>query len=374
MSAFPEGPTPKNNDRAAIALLKIVELFMGAVDSNGFLRITGSAINFKDLGDTPKAYTGAADLGVYVKADESGLEFRIPYVAWGNITGNIESQVDLIQKIRDMISSMRRGGIDASVVHEYPAAEAGWIYWITNAGFIGTEAFEAGDTLICITTTAAGGDEVSQNWLKLNTNIPGLTPLGVLFATLANPASESIVQINPAGTITLLDPKNPSVNAIQLDITPTGTGAVGRIVWSEADHCPEVPLNDMVTLQIGQEHLARVVNKEGSDIANGRVVTIKGAQGNRLSVELGDASDTAHTTFGIATQEIANNQEGFVTLMGLVRGIDTSAWAEGTPLYLSGASGDLSDTPPTRPDAVVRVATVVNSHAVVGSIPNRNNH
>lgn len=75
MSMFPEGSTPKNNDRAAIAMLKILELFKGAIDSNGFLRITGSAINFNDLGDTPKDYATNAGLFLRVNATEDGLEF-----------------------------------------------------------------------------------------------------------------------------------------------------------------------------------------------------------------------------------------------------------------------------------------------------------
>jgi hypothetical protein len=112
MSAFPEGPTPKNNDRAAIVAMKLLELFKAAVDSNGFLRITGSAINFKDLGDTPPSYIGKAGAYVRVKSDLSGLEFVDPEdsgVAWGDITGDINNQADLANMLLNYVLASQIG-------------------------------------------------------------------------------------------------------------------------------------------------------------------------------------------------------------------------------------------------------------------------
>jgi hypothetical protein len=124
-------------------------------------------------------------------------------------------------------------------------------------------------------------------------------------------------------------------------------------------------------LQLGQELLApRCVNKTGAKISNGKVVYISGAQGNRPNIALADADiyETAYKTIGIATEDINNNEEGFVTTFGIVRGIDTSSWADGTCLYLSDTAGGLTDTKPTDGKMRITVGMVIKSHVTDGHI------
>ena len=100
------------------------------------------------------------------------------------------------------------------------------------------------------------------------------------------------------------------------------------------------------------------------------VVYINGAQGNRTVFSKAQANlATADKTIGVLTQDITNNQEGFATLAGLVRGIDTSAWAEGSELWLSAATaGLLTNIKPPAPNNAVSLGYVVRSHASLGSI------
>lgn len=74
-SIFPGGPVPDSRDRTAIALTKLLELFRGAIDTRGYLRISGTTFKFVDLGDTPTSYEGMAGKFVAVKMTEDGLEF-----------------------------------------------------------------------------------------------------------------------------------------------------------------------------------------------------------------------------------------------------------------------------------------------------------
>lgn len=163
--------------------------------------------------------------------------------------------------------------------------------------------------------------------------------------------------------------ENPTPNSVAFDLTPTGAPAVGRMVWNPIDSTLDLPLNASVTLQIGQETLALVVNKTGATIANGKVVKLVGAQGQRMKAELAtNADSTAHATIGVATQEIANNATGFVSLHGLVRGLDTGAFTDGDMLWLSTA-GNFTATKPDAPAHAVRVGTVVNAaNGAAGSI------
>ena len=95
-----------------------------------------------------------------------------------------------------------------------------------------------------------------------------------------------------------------------------------------------------------------------------------GASGNALTIALADATDaiTSLSTIGVATEDIADNASGMVTMIGLVRGIDTSAFSEGDTLYLSETAGTLTATSPVYPAQSIKVAVVVRDHATMGSI------
>jgi len=124
-----------------------------------------------------------------------------------------------------------------------------------------------------------------------------------------------------------------------------------------------------VSLDIGEENWVRIINKTGSTITNGKIVYINGAQGNRPTVALADKNDplTSHTTIGMATHDIANNQEGFVTTFGLVRNVNTSTYSEGDVLWVD-TNGDFTATKSTTPQHSVRIGYVVVAHATQGTI------
>lgn len=148
------------------------------------------------------------------------------------------------------------------------------------------------------------------------------------------------------------------------------TAGVGEMVWNAADGTADLGLPGGVTLQVGQEGLIRVLNKTGSTIQNMHVVYITGAQGNRVTAAQAQANSVnADKTLAVATQDIANNAEGFATILGMVRQVNTSAWAEGTELWLSAATpGAITNVRPSAPNHQVRVGYVVRSHATEGVI------
>ena len=154
------------------------------------------------------------------------------------------------------------------------------------------------------------------------------------------------------------------------NLTAAQTAGVGEMVWNATDATMDLGLPGGVTLQAGQEFLLRGLNNSGATMADTTVVYISGAQGNRTVFSKAQANlATADKTIGVLTQDITNNQEGFATLAGLVRGIDTSAWAEGSELWLSAATaGLLTNIKPPAPNNAVSLGYVVRSHASLGSI------
>lgn len=119
---------------------------------------------------------------------------------------------------------------------------------------------------------------------------------------------------------------------------------------------------DGVSQQIGQESWIRVVNNTGSTITNGKVVYISGVQGNRPKIGLATDTDPeiAHKTIGVATHDIANNAEGFITTFGIVREINTSGFTEGDELYLS-ANGNFTNIKPASPTHAIKIGYALNS-------------
>jgi hypothetical protein len=170
---------------------------------------------------------------------------------------------------------------------------------------------------------------------------------------------------------------------IEFDLTPTNapTG-VGSMVWNDTAGTLDLKLKGgAVTLQIGQETVARVVNKTATNIAlleaNYQIVRVTGAQGQRPKVDLALANNDLNstTTLGLVTETIANNQEGFITTSGQVQQINTTGslqgetWADGDVLYLSGTiAGQATNIKPIAPIHTVIIGFVEHAHITQGKI------
>jgi len=150
---------------------------------------------------------------------------------------------------------------------------------------------------------------------------------------------------------------------------PGGTGDEGLMTWNTDEGTVDLYLSADVTLQVGQELHVFARNESGSTITNGTVVKVTGASGSKPTIELADASTEGGSapTIGVATQDFSNNSSGYITTAGLVRGLDTSSFTEGVPIYL-GSSGAFTATQPTSPDHLVHIGWVVRSHATEGEI------
>jgi len=173
-------------------------------------------------------------------------------------------------------------------------------------------------------------------------------------------------------TVTLDDNGNlANVNSVGFDTTPTTPPTTaGSMYWDSGNLTPTVVLNANTDLQLGQENIALVYNGTGSTITAGSVVAVSGAQGQRPSVSLADADSEALSapTLGIATESIANGAEGFVTTFGFVRGINTSAFTAGAPIYLSQTAGQFTATRPSAPAHTVALGWVIKVNASSGEV------
>jgi hypothetical protein len=194
-------------------------------------------------------------------------------------------------------------------------------------------------------------DEVKS---RLNKQCPGNSRvmLGTLIQNIAN---------------------NVSFNTIDLDTTTSYPHKAGRLSY---DPVSKTVLADTgingVRVNVGQENHIRFINKTGSTITNGQWLYPSGVDATNKVMEVGlaDASSplTSLSLIGVATSDIENDDFGLATWFGEVRGLNTDAFIEGTPIYLSTTPGDATNTRPRHPNVVFLLGTVVEKDASEGII------
>ena len=124
-------------------------------------------------------------------------------------------------------------------------------------------------------------------------------------------------------------------------------------------------------MQVGQELWVRVYNDTGSTITNGQVCYISGVNGSVPTVALArsDAKATSSSTLGFATHDIENATNGYITIAGTVRDVDTSGCTAGDTLYLSATTaGAFTKTEPTSPNYSVKLGSAKVINATTGTI------
>jgi len=145
----------------------------------------------------------------------------------------------------------------------------------------------------------------------------------------------------------------------------------GRTFWDEANLTLTTMLRDSggadTKLQHGQEIVLPCFNDTGATISSFRAVYIAGSQGDKLKIALADPSDPAKTAvIGVTTEEIADQEIGFVTFFGEVRNEDTTAFADGQEGFLAAPAGIIGTAAPAG-QVRVRIGYCRRSSATVGA-------
>jgi hypothetical protein len=117
-----------------------------------------------------------------------------------------------------------------------------------------------------------------------------------------------------------------SVSNIQFDLTPSGiTNTDGLLRWNSTDGTLDLGMSSGdITMQIGQEMFMKVRNITGSVINNGTPVYVSGRTGNRPNIYPAISnSEATSCVIGITTQDIDSPSDGYLTTFGYVRQIKT---------------------------------------------------
>ena len=198
-----------------------------------------------------------------------------------------------------------------------------------------------------------------------STNLDGVTDWVVGdWAIFNGVAWQKIDQTNLVSSV------NGEVGAVVLDAADVGAIAT---VASADSSVTVTTVGTAVNLAVysSPRLIAQVRNETGATLTKGTVVYISGAAGNKATVSkaLATSDSTSAQTFGVVFADIPNNQNGYAVLSGDIAGLDTSAYAAGTQLYLSSSTaGTYTSTKQYAPNHLVYVGVVTRSHANQGSI------
>ena len=253
---------------------------------------------------------------------------------------------------------------------EYTHATLGKIYVKPNYGYGLTDIQD-----VYVATTPSNNDVLT--WVSASSRAQFLPPSG---STTPNLCSVLTAGNSACLDINLNQNDLTNVGSIDFDITPANTVTTARMQWNNVDGTLALGLKgNSLTLQIGQELVARVVNKTGTNLTRAayKVVRVDDAQGQRLAVDFAQANTALHAkgTLGLVAENIAVNQEGFIVILGQVKEINTTGslqgetWVDGDELWLSPTtSGGLTNVRPTAPNFKVALGYVEYAHAIHGKI------
>ena len=158
---------------------------------------------------------------------------------------------------------------------------------------------------------------------------------------------------------------------------------VGRMYYDNEYHTVSVNIGSdaghQPNIQLGQEMYRYVYNASGVVIPNGAVVKESGVwtggPGTDVPmIEMAIASGGTTDILGVATEEFSANTYGFVTTVGYIHELNTTAGqysgiSGGSHLYLSPIIlGGITDVEPTTPDVSIHVGLLITKDITNGKI------
>lgn len=125
------------------------------------------------------------------------------------------------------------------------------------------------------------------------------------------------------------------------------------------------------TLLSSDRLITEVRNTTGATVTKGTVIYLNGSSGTLPLIAKAQANGEATSTgtYGVVQNDIANNANGYVVVIGNLTGIDTSAYSAGAILWLSPTvAGGYTTTKPSAPNHAVYIGIVTRSSNTQGTI------
>jgi hypothetical protein len=142
--------------------------------------------------------------------------------------------------------------------------------------------------------------------------------------------------------------------------------ADGQLTWNADEGTLELGKGG-ISNYIGQETMVLCRNASNTvTIPKGTAVMFAGTVGasGRIKVApmVADGTFPGYVFFGVTDQDILGASDGYVTVFGKIRGVNTSAYVDGDVLWCNpAAAGGFTKTEPQAPNLKLAVAAVVSA-------------
>jgi hypothetical protein len=159
----------------------------------------------------------------------------------------------------------------------------------------------------------------------------------------------------------------PTVDLLGFDLAAAEEVSTGQLAWNADEGTLELGKLNGVSNYLGAETMVLCRNNSNTvAIAKGTAVMFVGTVGNsgRLKVAPMVANGTlpGYVFLGVTDQSIAGASDGYVSVFGKIRGINTSTYADGDILWCNPAvAGGFTTTEPQAPNLKLAVAAVINA-------------
>ena len=154
-----------------------------------------------------------------------------------------------------------------------------------------------------------------------------------------------------------------------LRLTPTGNGEVtadtGKLSWNQPNGTAQLGLYNDVNIGLGEDVM--YYGKASATITKGQVIQYVGREGDHILIKPAVQSDintNPKLIMGIAKQNIATGDFGYVAHFGKVDKINTLGQSANSFLYFNSGGtvpGQLTPIPPTAPNAKVLMAAIIKA-------------
>jgi hypothetical protein len=157
----------------------------------------------------------------------------------------------------------------------------------------------------------------------------------------------------------------PEVDALSFDLTTSIEPTKGQLTWN-VDEGTIALGKDSIVNYIGEETVVLCRNASNTvEIPKGTAVRFAGTLGasGRIKVApmISDGSLPGYVFFGITLQAIASASDGYVSVFGKIKGINTQDYEEGDILWCDPTTpGGLINVEPAAPNLKLAVAAVIS--------------
>ena len=349
--------TAASSQTIALTSAQISGIGTMALQNANNVAITGGAIN----GTTIGASTAAAVTGTTITATTqfSGAGTGLTGTASGlSIGGNAATATTATTATSATTATNLAGGATNSLPYQSGA---------------GATTFLASGTGV-LQTSAGGAPAYTLTPTLTGTNFTGIPNSGLTNSSITL-GSTSVSLGATATVISGLTLSGATIDNsapyLSFAAASAPAYAAGRMWYDSTNNVLEYysgVTNNVI--KIGQDTQLFVRNETGSTITKGQVCYISGRSGSTplISLAKADALGTSQAV-GFANQDIPNNTNGFLEILGPLYDVNTSGFSPGTTLYLSPTTaGAFTDTKPTAPNYAVRVGFSLYNNLTQGSL------